>query len=193
MRVLVLFAHPCEDSYGAALHRRVVETLRARGDEVDDCDLYAEGFQPILSAQERRGYHDLSHNRESVAGYVDRLQRAEALVIVCPIWNFGFPAILKGYFDRVFLPGVSFRMVEGRTQAALDNISRLAAVTTYGSARFNAWLVGDPPRRIVTRVLRGAAGRLARLRYLAHYDMNRSTLASRAAFLDRIAREMRSF
>jgi NAD(P)H dehydrogenase (quinone) len=193
MRVLVLYAHPREDSYGAALHRCVVETLRARGDEVDDCDLYAEQFEPVLSAEERRSYHDLSRNRINVAGYVDRLQRAEALVIVCPIWNFGFPAILKGYFDRVFLPGVSFRMVDGKTQGALDNIGRLAAVTTYGSARLNAWLVGDPPRRIVKRVLRGTTGRLTRLRYLAHYDMNRSTAHSRAAFLDRIAREMRSF
>ncbi len=42
MRILVLFAHPVETSFVAALHRRVVETLRARGHEVDDLDLYAE-------------------------------------------------------------------------------------------------------------------------------------------------------
>jgi putative NADPH-quinone reductase len=171
----------------------VVETLRERGDEVDDCDLYAEGFQPVLSAAERRGYHDLAHNREPVAGYVERLRRADALVIVCPIWNFGFPAILKGFLDRVFLPGVSFRLVDGKTTGALDNIARVAAVTTYGAARFNAWLVGDPPRRIVMRVLRGTVRPFARLRYLAHYDMNRSTPKSRAAFLARVAAEMRSF
>lgn len=193
MRVLVLYAHPCEDSFGAALHHCVVESLRARGVEVDDCDLYAEGFQPVLSAAERRGYHDLAHNRESVAGYIDRLLAAHALVIVCPVWNFGFPAILKGFFDRVFLPGVSFRMVDGKTRGALDNIGKVAAVTTYGAARLNAWLVGDPPRRTVMRVLRGTVKPLARMRYLAHYDMNRSTPESRAAFLAKVAAEMRRF
>jgi NAD(P)H dehydrogenase (quinone) len=42
-----------------------------------------------------------------VQGYVDRVLAAQALVLVFPVWNFGFPAILKGFFDRVFLPGVS--------------------------------------------------------------------------------------
>ena len=45
--------------------------------------------------------------------YVERLRGAEALVLVFPVWNYGYPAILKGFFDRVFLPGVSFRLVDG--------------------------------------------------------------------------------
>lgn len=46
MRVLVLYAHPVETSFNAALHRQVVASLREAGHEVDDCDLYAENFNP---------------------------------------------------------------------------------------------------------------------------------------------------
>ncbi len=113
MRVLVVYAHPVETSLAAALHRAVVDALTEAGHQVDDCDLYAEGFQPALTRAERLDYHDTSCNRAAVDTYVERLLDAEAFVVVCPVWNFGFPAILKGYFDRVFLPGVSFRLENG--------------------------------------------------------------------------------
>jgi putative NADPH-quinone reductase len=192
MRVLVLFAHPDPASYGAALHETVLATLRRAGHEVDDCDLYGEGFNPVLSREERVGYHTLATNQLPVADHVRRLQWAEALVIVTPVWNFGFPAILKGYFDRVFLPGVSFRMKDGKVAGALHNIRRVAAVMTYGGSRWRATLVGDPPRRIVTRVLRAVVHPLCRTSYLAHYDMNRSTPESRKAFLAKVATRLES-
>ena len=92
MRVLVLFAHPVETSFSAALHRATVEALRAGGHTVDDCDLNAEGFNPVLTRQERVDYHDTSINRAHASVYVDRLLAAEALVLVFPVWNYGYPA-----------------------------------------------------------------------------------------------------
>lgn len=193
MRTLVLYAHPNPDSFGAAMHEAVVAGLCRSGHEVDDCDLYAEGFDPVLSREERLGYHELASNRNNVAGYVDRLLQAEALVLCFPVWNYGYPAILKGYFDRVFLPGVSFKLVDGKVRPNLWNIRRLAAVTSYGGTRFRALLMGDPPRKLVTRAVRAVCHPTAKLSYLAHYDMNRSTPASRGAFLDRIGREIERF
>ena len=61
-----------------------------------------------MTREERIAYHDIPENTGPVAEYVARLRAAEAMVIISPVWNFGFPAMLKGYFDRVFLPGVSF-------------------------------------------------------------------------------------
>lgn len=191
-RALVLFAHPCAESFSAALHGKVVERLRGRGWEVDDCDLYAEGFSPVLTAEERRGYHDPGPNLAPVAGYVDRVRAAEAIVLVFPVWNFGFPAILKGFFDRVFLPGVSFRLDEGKVLPNLTHVRRLAAVTTYGGTRMRAFLAGDPPRRIVRRAIWHVC-RPDRMRYLALYDMNRATDQDRARFLARVGREMEQF
>jgi putative NADPH-quinone reductase len=188
-RALVLFAHPCEESFSASLHRCVVETLAARGWEVDDCDLYAEGFDPVLSARDRREYHDLTKNRDRVQDHVARLLAAQALILVFPVWNYGYPAILKGYFDRVFLPGVSFTLENGVVKPNLRNIRKLAAVTTYGGSRLRTFLAGDPPRRVVGRALRGVT-RPDRFRYLALHDMNRATAADRKAFVARVKGEM---
>jgi putative NADPH-quinone reductase len=189
VRVLVLHAHPVAESFSAALCGEVVARLRAMGREVDVCDLYAENFDPVLTADERRAYHDLSRNTAAVQGYVDRLRAAQALVIVAPVWNYGWPAILKGFFDRVFLPGVSFRMADGQVEAGLTHVRRLAVVTTYGGTRLRTWLAGDPPRKIAKRTFRFLC-RPDRLRYLALYDMNRATGARRAAFLARVGVEM---
>jgi NAD(P)H dehydrogenase (quinone) len=191
-RALVLFAHPCPESFSAALHATVVERLAASGWEVDDCDLNAEGFSPVLTEAERRGYHEAGPNIEPVAGYVERLRAAEALVMVFPVWNFGYPAILKGFLDRVFLPGVSFRLEDGRVKPNLTHIRRLAAVTTYGGTRMRALLVGDPPRKCVTRAVWHVC-RPEKTRYLALYDMNRTDDARRGAFLAQVGREMEAF
>jgi putative NADPH-quinone reductase len=194
MRVLLIFCHPVEDSYNAALHGVAKAALERAGHQVDDCDLYAEGFDPVLSRQERITYHDPALNRAPVARYVERVLAAEALVLCFPVWNFGLPALLKGFFDRVFLPGVSFDLTEdGRLRPRLQHIQKAAAIATYGRARPIAWYMGDPPRRFCTRGLRRLIRPGARIVYLAHYRMNVSTEATRARFLANVERTMARF
>ncbi|MGG7566547.1 NAD(P)H-dependent oxidoreductase [Rhodovulum sp. DZ06] len=189
-RAFVLYAHPVPDSFAAAVHAATVETLEEAGWEVDDCDLYAEGFDPRLTREEREGYHDVGPNLEPVADYVARLRAADGLFLCFPVWNFGYPAILKGFFDRVFLPGVSFALEDGKVRPALGNIRTLAACCTYGASRWRAFLAGDPPRRTVTRPLRYCLHPRARTRFLALYDMNRADHSARAAFLARVRRDL---
>jgi putative NADPH-quinone reductase len=193
MRVLVVYCHPVEESFNGALHAAVLRGLAAARHEVDDLDLYAEGFQPVVTREERLRYHDIPENRVPVEAYVQRVLAAEALVIVSPVWNFGFPAMLKGFFDRVFLPGVSFGLVDGKVKPILHNIGKLTAVMTYGGNRARAFLAGDPPRKIVTRVLRVTIKPGARVRHLACYDMNRRTEPQLAAFLRQVESEMARF
>ena len=193
MRALVLFAHPVETSYQAALHRIVVTTLEQAGHEVDDCDLYAEGFEPVMSRAERIDYHDTTLCRKPVEGYVNRVLGADCLVLVFPVWNYGYPAILKGFFDRVFLPGVSFELSDGKLRPTLHNIRKLAAVATYGGNRWRTVLMGDPPRRIVKRSVRAMIHPQAKMKYLALYDLNRADNAARQRFAARVEREFRSF
>jgi putative NADPH-quinone reductase len=193
MNVLVLYAHPVETSFHAALHRLIVERLSAAGHIVDDCDLYAEDFDPRMSRAERLAYHDGHTPSEEIGRYVERLRRAEALVLAFPVWNFGYPAILKGFFDRVFLPGVSFTMIDGEAVPSLHNIRKVAAISTYGGSRLRAFLMGDPPRKLVTRLLRATVKPGAQVSYLAHYSMNLSTEESRKSFKARVAAKMDRF
>ena len=187
MRILVLYAHPVETSFGAAVHAKLVECLKASEHEVDDCDLNAEGFDPVMSRQDRIDYHDVKVNRNRVAPYVDRLMRAEALCFSFPVWNMGFPAILKGFIDRVFLPGVSFHLEEtGDYRPGLQNIRRLGVACTYGGDRLRTFLMGDPMRRYIMRSLRANCALGARCDYVACYDMNHTTPERRAAFLAKV-------
>jgi hypothetical protein len=123
LRVFISYANPVAASFGATLHKQVVTTLRSRGHEIDDCDLYAESFDPVMGEQERMQYHNVELNRAPIAAYADRLLAAEALVLIYPVWNEGFPAILKGFFDRVFIPGVSFKI--GPDGAVVPNLQKL--------------------------------------------------------------------
>ena len=193
MNILVLYAHPVETSFNAGLHRMIVERLTAAGHTVDDCDLYAEDFDPRLTRQERLDYHNPRGSADPTAPYVERLLRADALVLSYPVWNYGFPAILKGFFDRVFLPGVSFKLVDGKVQPSLHNIRKVAAVTTYGGSRFRAMLMGDPPRKLLKRMLRATVKPGAPVTYLAHYAMNLSTDGTRKAFTTKVAARMDEF
>ncbi|HEY2190559.1 MAG TPA: NAD(P)H-dependent oxidoreductase [Caldimonas sp.] len=194
MRVLVLYSHPVESSYCAALHAQVVDGLVRAGHEVDDCDLYAERFDPVLSREERLGYHDVPSNRSRVQGYVDRLLRAEALVLCFPTWCFGLPAMLKGYCDRVFMPGVAFDLSDpAKVKPSLTHLRRIAAVVTYGRPRWVAWWMGDPPRKIVTRYLRRLTGNGARVDYHAYYHMNVATRPQLERFRARVGDAMARF
>jgi NAD(P)H dehydrogenase (quinone) len=193
MRVLYLYAHPLEGSFHAAIRDAAREGLRQAGHSVDLCDLYAEGFDPVLSAAERRGYHEVPANRAPVEDYVRRLEQAEALVLSFPTWCFGLPAILKGWMDRVLLPGVSFRLEDGVAKPNLLHIRRIAGISTYGRPRWTAMLVGDPPRKAVTRYLRIITAGRARIDYHALYDMNRASDQRRAAFLARVQGQMARF
>jgi putative NADPH-quinone reductase len=190
---MVLYAHPLEDSFNAALHRTVVAALRDSGHEVDDCDLYAEGFNPVLSAEERRHYHDETRNRAPVEGYVERLLAAEALVLCHPTWCFGPPAILKGFFDRVLLPGVSIALDDGKVRPGLTHIRHLAAVVTYGRPRYMALWVGDPPRQILRRYLYWLTGKRATRTYLALYHLNVASEDARRRFIAKVDERMRRF
>ena len=192
MRFLVLYAHPNPESFAAALHGCVVETLREAGHEIDDCDLYAEGFQPVLSLAERRKYNDESASHPEVEDHIARLKAAHGIVFVFPAWWYGMPAILKGYLDRVWLPGVSFKMVNGKPVSLVHHLERFAAVTTYGAPRsINEVLVGDPNRRALMRGLGRLASKSARKLWLAQYGMDTLGAEARARFLTQVKTRMR--
>ena len=194
MRVLVVYCHPVETSFHAALHAEVVKNLRAAGHTVDDCDLYAEGFNPVLSREERIGYHDVPSNQLALASHVERLRQAEAIVFCFPTWCFGLPAMLKGYFDRLFMPGVAFDISDpADVKPMLTHIKRISAVVTYGRPRWVAWYMGDPPRKMVTRYMKRLTGNCAHVDYHACYHMNVATEPRLKRFLGRVGQAMARF
>ena len=200
MNVLVVHAHPVETSYNRALFNTVVDTLKAKGHEVDPLNLYEEEFQAVMSRAERLEYHDVPGNLTPLTKpYVDRIMSTEAMVFVHPVWNYGYPAILKGYFDRIFLPGVSFVLEggngvdTGKLRTNLKHIKKVAMVTTYGGDRFRTWIMGDPPRRLAMRWAWVTFGTPMPPKYLALYNMNGATPERLTGFVEKVKREMAAF
>ncbi|CAN5568015.1 NAD(P)H-dependent oxidoreductase [soil metagenome] len=194
MRVLVIYCHPVETSFASAMHQEVLKKLRAAGHEVDDCDLYAEGFNPVMSREERLGYHDVPANRLPLQSHIDRLMWAEALVFCFPNWCLGLPAMLEGYFDQMFMPGVAFDISDpANVKPSLTHIKRISAVVTYGRPRWVAWYMGDPPRKIITRYMKRLTGQGARVEYHAHSHMNIATEPQLKRFMARVGQAMAKF
>lgn len=192
MRCLVVYAHPVEESYCAALRDRAVAALKEAGHEVRLVDLYAEGFEARLSREERLGYHTPGLNEQPVARHIDHIRWAEAMIFVYPTWWYGLPAILKGWFDRVWVPCVTFTLPKsGPIRGLMGHVVRLAIVTTAGSPRLWLALMGNPGRHTIMRGVRAICHRRCRRIWLAHYAIDRSTPESRAAFLARVGERLK--
>ena len=192
MRVLVIFAHPLGDSYAATLRDTVVAALEAGGHTVDLCDLYQEDFDPTLSAQEWRDYENTSENTRAVSRHVERLRHAEGIVFVFPSWWYGMPAILKGYFDRVWLPGVAFEFGPQAIRPLLMGIRMFGVVTTTGAPEwFTRIYMGNPSRKVLMRGLaRLVVAPRAERFWLALYGMENATDAKRTAFIEQVRKRI---
>lgn len=193
MNALVVIAHPCDDSFCHAAANRAVAGLRAGGHDVDIIDLYADAFRAAMSVEERIAYEtDQPILDPQVGTYVTLLKRAEILVFVYPTWWSGLPAILKGWFERVMVPGVGFAFDEstGKVRPALTHVRRLIGISTYGSPRLAVRLVNDNGRRTITRALRMSCGLRPRTSWHALYGMDTATPADRTTFLARVEQRM---
>lgn len=193
MRALVVYCHPDPASFTAAVRDVVVARLHDAGAKVRVHDLYADGFQPALTKSEWQGYLDSPANRAPVAQAADDIGWCDTLIFVYPTWWYGLPAVLKGWLDRVLLPDVAFLMPDGvnRTiRPGLTHITRLGVFTTCGASRWLTWFVGAPGKRTLLRGVRLLCAKGCRTAFAAHYLMDSSTHASRAAHLARVSQRM---
>ncbi|MBT2212206.1 NAD(P)H-dependent oxidoreductase [Actinomadura sp. NEAU-AAG7] len=153
MNVLWIFAHPERRSLNGALRDHGLATLRGLGHSVRQSDLYAMGWNPLVTPADHR--HDprerfrvgAASERAHATGALsadiraehDKIAWADALVLQFPLWWYGMPAILKGWFDRVFVQGFAFGVTDGagRTRRYGDGglAGRRALVVTTAGAR----------------------------------------------------------
>ncbi len=194
-RYLVVFAHPDSESFSAALCRNAVDGLREAGHHVDLIDLYAEGFDPRMSTAERQAYESPTPILSAqIERYADLVRRAQGLVFVYPTWWWGLPAIMKGWLERVLVPGVSFVLdpKTNKVKPGLGQLRHVVGISTYGSSRMSMWLFNDAGRRNVLRCVRVLAPPLrCRSTWLALYSLDKSTPARRDAFLNGVQSAMR--
>jgi NAD(P)H dehydrogenase (quinone) len=169
VKILLVYCHPNPQSFTAAVKDSAVETLQRAGHQVDVLDLYAEGFEPVMSREERAGYHARGENRVAVAGHLDRVKAADGLLFVYPTWWYAQPAMLKGWLERVLIPHEAFTMPEGNQpiRGLMTNIRFLGVLTSLGSPKWWWWLVGRPGQRILLTGIRALCAPRCRVLWLA--------------------------
>jgi NAD(P)H dehydrogenase (quinone) len=185
-RALIVYAHPHRDSYSAALKDRAVKSLEQRGYQVDVIDLYAEGFDPRLTRDERIAYHSEQPILcPQVERYTHLVKGATALVFVYPTWWWGLPAILKGWLERVMVPGVGFTKddVTGKIKPGLSHVHRLVGITTYGSSKRSMWFFNDAGKRTIKRTLWLNTCIKCRVTWMPLHGMDTMSDAGREKFL----------
>lgn len=196
MRALVVYCHPRETSFTAAVRDTVLAQLDAAGAAVRVLDLYARQFNPILSAKEHEGYENCPENCAPVQQDVDDLRWCDTLIFVYPTWWYGLPAILKGWLDRVLLPDVAFMMPSPQSptiRPGLQHIERLGVFTTCGASWWLTTLVGAPGKRTLVRGVGFLCKKPVKTAFAAHYLMDSSTPESRARHLERVASKVARF
>ncbi len=133
-------------------------------------------------------------NRANNKTYVDRLMAANALVVQFPTWSFGPPAMLKGWFDRMFGPGIAMDLSDpSHAKPLLQHHARLPASRpmVVRAGRRSPWPIRRA--RSSSGICRWFTGSNARVRYHALYHMNTATPAKRSDFLAKVRREMERF
>lgn len=173
MKCLIVTAHPLDNSLCKQLTEYVIGQLVEMGHEVTSEDLYAQRFAPALTAIERKSYYGEPYDFSDIEEQVNRLLDAEALVILFPTWWFGFPAILKGWFDRVWGPGIAYDHASdfGPIKPRLEKLDRVLIVTTLGSPWWvDRLIMRQPVKRIIRLGLLGACANNSKLEFLSLYN-----------------------
>lgn len=173
MKHLVVTTHPLSNSLCLQLTEHVVDKLTAMKHDVVIEDLYAENFEPALTITERESYYSGAYDASNVSEHVGRLQQAEVLVLLFPTWWFNFPAMLKGWFDRVWAPGIAYDHASdfGPIKPRLDNLKKVLVVTTMGAPWWmDRIIMRQPLKRVMKIALLGACARRSKLKYLTLYN-----------------------
>ncbi len=173
MKCLIIVAHPLAKSLSKEFSSRISSRLVGLGHQVEIEDLYVQKFDPVLCKKERRNYYEDVYDVGELAPYAKRLSEAEGLILVFPTWWFGFPAILKGWIDRVWVPGVAYKHGHdfGPIKPNLDKLKKVLVVTSLGTPWWVDWLIMRRPiKKLIKYSLLSTCAKNAKLEFLTIYN-----------------------
>jgi NAD(P)H dehydrogenase (quinone) len=133
MKNLVVFAHPRAKSFNREILDTYVAATRARGHEVEVRDLYAMKFDPVLSEADLAAYRGQGELAADIRAEQELVTWSEVITLISPVWWIGWPAIMKGWIDRVFSFNFAYAYGPGGTIGLLKGRRGLIFSTTGSS------------------------------------------------------------
>ena len=102
--IFIIYGHYNDKSYTCAIKDTFIESVKQKGYKIDIVDLYKDNFNPVFAVEKAN---------DEIKNYQARIDKADVIVFMYPIWWFRAPAIVEGFIDRVFIPpwALSFKRV----------------------------------------------------------------------------------
>mmetsp|Transcript_33096 Transcript_33096/g.83508 ORF Transcript_33096/g.83508 Transcript_33096/m.83508 type:complete len:251 (-) Transcript_33096:192-944(-) len=210
-RILLVHAHPVDESFSCSLAKAIEEGAVEGGHEFRKIDIYRSGFNPIMSAKDRKGYYDnadFDASKEAaltsdVRGAISALRWCDSVVFCYPTWWMNTPAAMKGFFDRTLIPGSTWSfppkpegsvalvpgfMNSGATGLVpgLTNIKRVYGVSTYGASQSIVTMAGDNGRNMICTAIRPLFSKDCTCGWVGLYNMDFVSSEGKRAFLDKV-------
>ena len=156
-KTLVFYAHPGTQGHCSFILERVLRHLKSKKIDYEIIDLYKIKYDPVLVAKEHYSVGNKfvsNQNKE----FQMKIEQADNIFFIYPVWWGSMPAILKGFFDRVFVAGFAFKFERGRPRPLLKGRRAFVFVTTGGSKLITRLLFGNRPFKLIKMHILGYCG-----------------------------------
>ncbi len=131
MKALIIHSHPYDQSFNTQVVHAASEILSAKsGYTVETIDLVDDGFDPVMSSEDLKLWRTGAYHDKLAESYMEKLNQADLLIFPFPIWWGAMPAVLKGFCDKVLLPGKAYKYGEAGEMIGLLKGKRAVVVTT---------------------------------------------------------------
>jgi putative NADPH-quinone reductase len=157
MNTLIIYAHPYDGSFNHFVLGKVEGLLKEQGKEVDLIDLNKDGFDPVMHNEDLKVFVKGEYHDKLAENYCNRLVKADELVLIFPIWRYGEPAILKGFYDKVFLKGHVYDEIDHQLTGLLK-IKKATILTTGNINKQIFSYLGDPIQNVLAKGILGLVG-----------------------------------
>ncbi|WP_324172856.1 NAD(P)H-dependent oxidoreductase [Sulfurimonas sp.] len=189
MKCLVVLAHALNNSLSCHLAEETIKHMENKGYHVIIKDLYKENFNPVLTKEERNSYYEKQFDLSKLKDDIIQLQEAQSLVLIFPTWWFSFPAILKGWFDRVWAPGYAYNHASdlGAITPCLLNLKEVKVVTTLGAPWWvDFFVLRKPVNKVLKFALLGTCTKNCKFQMLSLYNSESLTKEKVSNFIKKI-------
>lgn len=192
MKSLIIYAHPYNGSFCHAVKEKVLETLKEEGKEYSIIDLYADKFDPVMSGEDLKLYSKGGTTDKNVEKYLDILGETDSLFVIFPVWWGVMPAILKGFFDKVFLPKKAYvPMKSGLLKPKFPQIKKTVIFNTLGGPKFyHNWILMFPVKKVVANTTLKLIG-AKKIKIVQFDSMKKSTDKKRATWLENVKKSVK--
>ncbi|GAB4252948.1 MAG: NAD(P)H-dependent oxidoreductase [Ekhidna sp.] len=182
-KVLVINGHPDKESFNYALSEAYLEGIKDLDVQVELLNIADLDFNLNL----KYGYRKISELEPDLLEAIDKIKQADHMVWILPMWWYGMPALMKGFIDRVFLPGFFFKYQKGNPfpKKLLKGKTARLIITADTVRWYDRWFMGSP---LINQFKKGTLEfcgvKPVKVTYIA--PIKDSSAAFRAKWLDKV-------